>query len=81
MAVGPAQLLQRLQECPDARLSFGIVRGQAKKHTDAPHVLRLLRPRPNGHAVAPPSPAMKARLLIFIPPERRARLTHGPLGR
>ena len=28
-AVGPAQLVQRLQERPDAGLSFGIVRGQA----------------------------------------------------
>jgi hypothetical protein len=44
-AVGPAQLLQRLLERLKASLSFGIVRGQALEHANAPHALLLLRPR------------------------------------
>jgi hypothetical protein len=39
-AVGPAQLLQPMQERRDAGPSFRIVRGQVHKHTDAPHPAR-----------------------------------------
>ena len=42
-AVGPAQLLQALQERREAGLPFRIVRGQVHKHADAPHPLGLLR--------------------------------------
>jgi hypothetical protein len=44
-AVGPAQLLQPLQERRDAGLSFRIVRGQVHKHADPTRPLALLRPR------------------------------------
>ena len=42
---GPAKFLQPLQERSEASLCFGIVRGQVREHTDAPHSLGLLRPR------------------------------------
>ena len=54
-AVGPAQLLQPLQERREAGLSFRIVRGQAHEHADAPHPLGLLRARrerPRGRRAA-----------------------------
>jgi len=38
-AVGPTQLLERVQERVKAILSFGVVRGQALQHTYAPHAL------------------------------------------
>ena len=44
-AVGPAQLLQPLQERRDAGLRFRIVRGCGHEHADAPHPLALLRAR------------------------------------
>ena len=44
-AVGPAQLLQPLQERRDAGLGFPIVRGRGHEHADAPHPLALLRAR------------------------------------
>ena len=44
-AIGPAQLLQPLQERRVASLPFRIVRGQIHEYTDAPHSLGLLRPR------------------------------------
>ena len=45
-AVGPAQLLQHLQERRDVGQRVRIVRSAAAvDHTDAPHPLRLLRPR------------------------------------
>src|SRR5215831_1938957 len=50
---GPTQLLQRLQECPDAGLKFRIVRGYGQEHPDAPHavaLLRMRRERPNRRA-------------------------------
>ena len=43
--IGPAQLLQPLQERRDAGLIFRIVRGCGHKHADAPHPLGLLRAR------------------------------------
>jgi hypothetical protein len=42
-ADGPAQRLERLQECCDARLSFRILCGKSVEHADAPHPLFLLR--------------------------------------
>jgi hypothetical protein len=45
VADGPAQLLQPLQERPDAGLKFRIVRGYGQEYADAPHPLGLLRPR------------------------------------
>ena len=54
-AVGPAQLLQPLQECREAGLRFRIVRGRAHEHADAPHPLGLLRARrerPRGRRAA-----------------------------
>src|SRR6516164_5972711 len=47
-ALGPAQWRQRLQECPEARLSFLIVGGCGQKDTDAPRPLALLRARCEG---------------------------------
>jgi hypothetical protein len=44
---GPTQLLQRLQERPDAGLKFRIVRGYGQEHLDASHPLALLRARRN----------------------------------
>ena len=44
-ADGPAQLLQPLQERPDAGLKFRIVRGRGQEYADAPHPLGLLRAR------------------------------------
>ena len=38
-AVGPAQLLQRVQERVNAILSFGVVRGQTLQHTYTPYAL------------------------------------------
>ena len=38
-AVGPAQLLQTLQERREAGLPFGIVRGEIHEHADPPHAL------------------------------------------
>ena len=43
--IGPAQLLQPLQERRDAGLKFRIVRGCVQEHADAPHPLGLLRAR------------------------------------
>ncbi len=43
--IGPAQLLQPLQERRDAGLTFRIVRGAGHEHADAPHPLALLRAR------------------------------------
>ena len=43
--IGPAQLLQPLQERRDAGLRFRIVRGCGHEHADAPHPLGLLRAR------------------------------------
>ena len=54
-AVGPAQLLQPLQERRDAGLRFRIVRGAVHEHADAPHALALLRARrerPRGRRAA-----------------------------
>ena len=54
-AVGPAQLLQPLQERRDAGLCFRIVRGRVHEHADAPHPLGLLRARgerPRGRRAA-----------------------------
>jgi hypothetical protein len=42
---GPAPLLQALQECCDAGLSFRIVRGRGHEHAYAPHPVGLLRTR------------------------------------
>ena len=44
-ADGPAQRLEPLQECCDARLSFRILCGEGVEHADAPHPFALLRPR------------------------------------
>jgi len=44
-AVGPAQLLQALQERCQTYLSFRTVCGHAHEHADAPHALALLRAR------------------------------------
>src|SRR5262245_8757008 len=52
-ALGPAQLLQHLQERRDAGLAFRIVRGVRDEHADAPHPLALLcerRERPRCRA-------------------------------
>src|SRR4030081_3889928 len=54
VAVGPAQLLQRLQERLKASLSFGIVCGQALEHANASHALRLLRTNPHRHSRCAP---------------------------
>jgi hypothetical protein len=51
-AHAPAQFLQPLQERRNAGLPFGIVRGKGYERADAPHALRLLRPRRN----RPPRP-------------------------
>ena len=54
-ADGPTQVLQRLQERPDASLKFRIVRGRGQEHADAPHPLALLRlSRQRPRAAAPP---------------------------
>src|SRR5262249_60060635 len=45
LAVGPARLLQALQERGEPGHSFRIVRGQIRQHADAPHALGLLRAR------------------------------------
>ena len=53
--IGPAQLLQPLQERRDAGLTFRIVRGCGHEHADAPHPLGLLRARrerPRGRRAA-----------------------------
>ena len=42
-AEAPIQLLQPLQERPDAGLKFGIIRGCGQQHADPPHSLGLLR--------------------------------------
>src|SRR6516225_7397663 len=44
-ALGPAQLLEALQECSVTGLRFPVVRSQAHYDTDAPDALRLLRTR------------------------------------
>src|ERR1700704_524684 len=44
-AVGPAQLLQSLQERGDPGHRLRIVRGERHQHADAPHFIRLLRAR------------------------------------
>src|SRR5262249_35460430 len=44
-AVGPAQLLQALQEGREASLAFRTVRARAHEHADPPHALGLLRAR------------------------------------
>src|SRR6516162_1974991 len=44
-ADGPSQFPQALCERRDAARCFGIVRSQVHEHADAPHPLRLLRPR------------------------------------
>src|SRR5262245_10212079 len=44
-AVGPAQLLETLQECSVTGLRFPVVRSQAHYDADAPHALALLRTR------------------------------------
>src|SRR5262245_33167973 len=52
---GPAQLLQPLQERPDAGLKFRIVCGYGQEDPNAPHPLGLLcvrRQRPPRHASA-----------------------------
>jgi hypothetical protein len=57
LAVGPALLLQPLQERCDACHGLRIVSGQVHKHADAPHPLGLLgarRERPRGCRAAPP---------------------------
>src|SRR5262245_65574297 len=54
-AVGPAQLLQPLQERCVAGLPFRIVLDQVREHADAPHPVGLLRPRrerPRGRRAA-----------------------------
>jgi len=64
-ADAPARLLQALQERPDTRLIFRIVRGCGQEYADAPHPFGLLRAgaeRPP--AAAPPSSAMNSRRLI-----------------
>ena len=68
-AVGPAQLLQPLQECRDAGLRFRIVRGRGHEHADAPHRARACCARAaSGHAAAaPPSSVMKSRRLMSAP--------------
>jgi hypothetical protein len=51
-ADGPAQQRQSLQERPDARLKFRVVRGCGHKNANVPHTLALLRPcreRPSPH--------------------------------
>jgi hypothetical protein len=45
LALGPAQLLQRLPECRDIGLHFRIALGERIEHADPPHPLALLRPR------------------------------------
>jgi hypothetical protein len=45
VAHGPAQCLQSLQQCREARLPFRIVRGQRGEQADAPHTAGLLRAR------------------------------------
>src|SRR5215510_14690499 len=50
-ALGPAQLLEALQECSVTGLRFPVVRSQAHYDTDAPDALGLLcdrRERPRG---------------------------------
>ena len=67
-AVGPAQLLQPLQECRDAGLPFRIVRGTWHEHADAPHPLGLLRARrkrPRRRCAA--ESVMNSRRLMFAP--------------
>src|SRR5262249_38562632 len=45
-ADGPAQLLERLEECCVANLPFRIIgRSPRREHADASHPLALLRPR------------------------------------
>src|SRR5215467_1039948 len=54
-ALGPAQLLEALQECSVTGLRFPVVRSQAHYDTDAPDALGLLRPRrerPRGRGTA-----------------------------
>ena len=61
-AVGPARLLQPLQECREASLRFGIIFGVGNQHADAPHALGLLRPRRKRHVTAaPPTSVMNWR--------------------
>jgi hypothetical protein len=45
VADGPARLRQPLPERYETGLRFGIVRGRAHEHPDAPHSLALLRAR------------------------------------
>ena len=81
-AIGPAQFLQALQECCEARLSFLIVRGHAHEHADAPHALALLRacrqrtmpPHP------PPSSVMNSRRFISLPPRSRTDIVAVQVG-
>src|SRR5262245_33193914 len=45
-AIGPAQLLKPLPECPVTGVAVRIVGGgAAREHADSPHALALLRPR------------------------------------
>ena len=41
----PSKLLKSLTESREALLHLGIILGEANQHADAPHALRLLRPR------------------------------------
>src|SRR5262245_42484810 len=43
--VGPAELLQSLQECRVAGLTVRVIYGRGMEHADASHPLALLRPR------------------------------------
>jgi hypothetical protein len=44
-ADAPTQLLQPLQERPDAGLKFGIIRACGQQHADPPRAIGLLRAR------------------------------------
>src|SRR5262245_10941098 len=45
-AIGPSQLRERTPECREVRLHSRIALRIAHQHADAPHLLRLLRTRP-----------------------------------
>src|SRR3954467_4826657 len=76
--VDPSQLLQRLQQDPDAGLMLRTVCGAGDKHADGPQLFRLLRscgagpcdrgaappPQKNPPPLFPPPPRARALLLL-----------------
>ena len=75
-AVGPAQLLQPLQEGRDASLFFRIVCGPVQEHADATHPIGLLRARGER-----PRECCAAQSSYEVPPSDYCHLTHPERGR